>query len=127
MSRRVADVLNGGTPDLAAGRKMARGEDPEGTLEWMDLENFPRENQMVADPSRPPAEFTNAAYRRLYDALSGRTPGTHANVFVTWRSPMPGIPGGGHVLNAFVDEAGNVKFLDAQPTGGMIKDAFPPG
>ena len=128
VSRRVSDILNGDTPDLAAGRTMAAGENPEGTLEWMDLENFPPENQMaLRDWNRPPSEFTDAAYRRVYDALSGRPPGTHANLFVTWRSPMPNIPGGGHVLNAFVDEAGHVKFLDAQPHGGRISEAFPPG
>ena len=55
VSRRVSDILNGDTPDLAAGRTMAAGENPEGTLEWMDLENFPPENQMALRGLEPSA------------------------------------------------------------------------
>ncbi|MFG1625954.1 toxin glutamine deamidase domain-containing protein, partial [Kribbella sp. NPDC049227] len=123
ISRNVADILNGGEPRLASGNAFKSGEDPEGTLEWMDLDDFRPEHKMAA-PQGPhnPADFTNAAYRRVYDALTGKPPGTHANIFVTWKGGT-----GGHVFNAFVDEGGRVKFLDAQPPGGKLVDSFPPG
>jgi hypothetical protein len=129
VGRNVTDILYGKKPRLAAGNKFKSGEQPDSTLEWMDLEDFKPEHKMWAhpDPNANPADFTNAAYRRVVDALTGRRPGTHADIFVTWRGSNPKIPGGGHVFNAFVDDTGRVKFLDAQPEGGKLEDAFPEG
>ncbi len=127
-SRNAADILNGGRPRLAAGNTFKSGENPEGTLEWMDLADFKPEHKLAApDGPHIPAAFTDSAYRTLCDALKDRPRGTHANVFVTWKSGMPGIPGNGHVFNAFVDDRGKIKFLDTQPKGGKLVDAFPDG
>ncbi|MEI8412002.1 MULTISPECIES: toxin glutamine deamidase domain-containing protein [unclassified Kribbella] len=125
-SRKTSAILNGDSPELAAGRKFAGGENPEATLEWMDLDDFKPGNKMAApDTPHNPADFTNAAYRRVYDELIGKPAGTHAQIFVTWKSTMPGIPGNGHVFNAFVDQRGRVNWLDTQPPGGKLMDAYP--
>src|SRR5687768_14921946 len=112
VSRNAAAILNRERPRLAAGNTFKSGEYPEGTLEWMDLADFKPEHKLaIPDGPHNPAEFTDHAYRTLCDALRDRPAGTHANVFVTWRSGMPGIPGGAHVFNAFVDHRGKIKFL----------------
>ena len=73
----------------------------------------------------PSSAFTSDAYQRVETALRGQPPGTVAVVGVDWDVPGKAAgTAGGHWFNAFVDDAGTVRFADQQT--GKVADWPPP-
>ena len=125
-SRSFADTYQGGNPIAAFGDKL-HGETPTRMHEILgSSEGTPMIKRDPIDPSNPvdPSEFTNSAYERLEQRLGKEPPGTTAIVGVAWE--IPGAPrtlSGGHWFNAYVDEAGKVRWADEQL--GVVAD-WPP-
>ena len=123
-SRSFADTYQGGTPIAAYGDKV-RGEGSEmyaitGASPEPGVTNpHPKEDGHVK-----PKEFTQKTYDIIGKKLSNEPSGTTAIVGVDW--DMPGMPRentGGHWFNAYVDEAGKVRWADEQR--GVVAD-WPP-
>ena len=110
-ARVLCDILNGERPRVASGIKSPNGEHPDTTLEWMGLEDVPPAYKFNRPPGTTPGFAADQqALQLVRDALAGRPPGTHANIGVDFAS------GKGHRLAAVVDQNGDLKWLDPQPS-----------
>lgn len=122
-ARSFADTFQG----VEVRPPMGDGRIPPGEVsemwEALDVETPPRISNDAREVSTP--DFTSDAYRRVHDALRNEPPGTVAIIGVDWDVPdKPLGAGGGHWFNAFVDDAGRVRFADQQI--GQLADWPPP-